>query len=707
MYRYRFFRKYIFTLNFITEYPLWFFVFCILLGAGYTALLYYRSSAFEGGNPNIARLMASFRFISVTLISFLLLGPLLKTIFREVEKPVVIVAQDNSESVLIGKDSAFYKTIYKENLEELIKQFQNDYDVKTYSFGSAVKQEISFEFSDKETDISELMEEINTRYSNRNVGALILASDGLYNRGMSPLYKSSKFNFPVYAIALGDTNVKKDLILSKVGHNRIAYLGNTFPLEIYVNARQLVNREALLTVSKGNKKLFSQKLLITGEKFSATIPVLLEAKETGVQRYNIQLSHLDGEINYSNNGKDVFIDVLDGRQKVLILANSPHPDVAALKMSIESNNNYEVHVAFVADFKKVLSEYNLVILHQLPSLNNPAAAILDELEKHNIPRLFILGTQSSLNHFNNRNSGLFVAANQGKQNESQPLIADNLTLFTLSDHALNAIKKFPPALTPFGTYKSSGSAYIFMKQKIGMINTSDPLILFNATDEAKTGVIAGEGIWRWRIADYAGNDSHEAFNEIISKIVQYLAVKVNKNHFRVNSKNNFFENQTVEFDAELYNDIFELINEPEVSLTITNNENKRFPFVFTKTSTAYKLTAGIFPVGEYKYEAKVKSGDKLLTQSGEFSVSALQAEALVTEADHQLLYSLTKKQDGEMVYPEGLRNLYSLIKAREDVKPVVYTQQRLNEMINLKWVFFIILVLLSVEWFLRKRSGAY
>ncbi len=679
----------------------------MLLGAAYAALLYFKSSLFEAANAWVPIFMALFRFTSVSILSFLLLGPLLRTVFREIEKPIIIIAQDNSESVCIGKDSSYYKTQYKEKLEELIAKFDDSFDIKTYSFGSSISQDLSFNYTDKETDFSELMEEINTRYSNRNVGALIIASDGLYNKGMNPLYTSQKFNFPFYAIALGDTAIKKDLVLAKVAHNRIAYYGNSFPLEIQVDAKQLDKKETMLTVSKGNKVLFSQKISINNQKYSVTVPVMLEAKEIGIQKYSVKLNNLEGEITYVNNQKDVFIDVLDGRQKVLILANSPHPDIAALKFSIESNDNYEVVFSLASDFKKSIKEYNLVILHQIPSLNNPAAAILDELEKLDIPRLYILGNQSSLNHFNARNVGLNIVGSPGKQNESQALIVDNFSVFSLSEQTLKAIKKFPPALVPFGNYKAAASSYILMKQKIGMVETSDPLILFNASGGSKIGVFTGEGIWRWRIVDYVENENHDAFNELISKTIQYLAMKVDKNHFRVISKNNFYENQPVEFEAELYNDIYELINEPEIAINIINNQNNKYPFAFSKTSNAYKLNAGLFPVGEYKYEAKVKIGEKVLIQSGEFSVSALQIESLVTEADHQLLYSLTKKQDGEMVYPSELLNLFQLIKTREDIKPVFYTQERLNELINFKWVFFLILMLISFEWFLRKRNGAY
>jgi hypothetical protein len=677
------------------------------LGAGYALLLYYKDKRTEEISSIIRKSLFSLRFLAVTFLSFLLLGPLLKSISREIEKPVIIFALDNSESLVIGKDSAFYRSTYIEKLKEVTAALADKYEVKTYSFGSFVSETPSFSYTDKQTDVSELLDEIHNRYSHRNVGALILASDGLYNRGMNPLYHPKKFAFPFYTVGLGDTTVKKDLLLAKVNHNRIAYLGNTFPLEIIVDANELKGQEPILSITKSGKQVFSQKIQINADRFSITIPVMLEAKESGIQRYKVTLTHLNEEVSYINNDKDIFIDVLDGRQKVLIVANSPHPDITALKAGIEANDNYEVTVALADNVKEPVKKFNLIILHQIPSATQPAAKLLEEITKNKIPRLFIIGNQSSTQAFNGLQTGLNIAAIPNRFNETQPFLDKNFTLFTLSDHAEKSLKRFPPSISPFGNYKLSNSAYSFLKQRIGIVDTDDPLIIFNNADDVKTGVIAGEGIWRWRISDFSMNKSHAAFNEICSKIIQYLAVKEDKNQFRVITRNDYYEDQPVEFEAELYNEIYELVNEPEVSLTITNNEKNKFPYTFTRTARAYKLTAGTFPVGEYQYEAKVKSGDKVLIQKGEFTVSPLQIEALNTVADHRLLYQLAKKQDGEFLYPTDISKLPEMLASREDIKPVIYSQQRLDEIINLKWVFFLLLVLISAEWFLRKRSGSY
>jgi hypothetical protein len=225
--------------------------------------------------------------------------------------------------------------------------------------------------------------------------------------------------------------------------------------------------------------------------------------------------------------------------------------------------------------------------------------------------------------------------------------------------------------------------------------------------QSRMGVIAGEGIWRWRLRNYAESQDHELVNELLLKTVQYLTVKEDKSRFRINTRNSFRENEPVLFNAELYNKSYEMVNIPELNITIMNSDRKSFPFVFSRTEKAYTLNAGMFPPGEYTYSASLKLGDEAMQTSGRFTVSPLQLENSETVADHQVLYAMATQNGGEMFMPDDLSSLADRILSRNDIKPVTYERNQLKEVISLAWVFFTILLLISVEWFLRKRNGAY
>jgi hypothetical protein len=694
----------------ITEFPehtILLMIGCLALGAVYAFVLYYREHLLAEVSVFIRWGMGILRVASVALIAFFLLGPLLKNETREVEKPVIVLAQDNSESLVIGKDSSFYRGEYLEKINALTDALSEKYDVHTYTYGDGVRNGLDVDFTDKRTDISDLFSEIYTRMSNRNLGAIVMATDGIFNTGSNPVYSSKQLKVPVFTIALGDTAVKRDLLIGDVAHNRLAYLGNDFPLEILVEAKKLEGRSSVLRVSNRSGILHTQTLTFDSDNYFEFFSVQLEAKKTGLQRIRIEVLEVEGEISTVNNVVDVFIDVLDSRQKVLLLAHSPHPDVAAIKNAIESNVNYEVEVKLASDFDASTEAYSLVILHQLPSRVYPLTDVIEELTEKKRPTLYVLGSQTNFNTTNQLNLGVQLVGFRGQVSEATAFYDRGFTLFNVDEQLQQTIHKFPPLHTPFGTYKTGNSLNPVFTQKVGMVRTELPLFVFNKHNGVKSGVITGEGIWRWRIYDYNQNKSHDLFNGLITKTVQYLAAKEDKSLFRVYCDNAFQENENIVFDGELYNDSYELINDAEVSLTIANSEGTEYPFAFTKTGNAYRLDAGQLPVGEYSYEAKVTREGKELAEKGEFSVSAIQIELANTVADHQMLFNLSSKTNGKMLMPSEIEQLTALLEATEEIVSVSYTKTELSDMLNLKWIFFLILGLLTLEWFARKRSGAY
>lgn len=694
------------SFRFVFSYPLWFLIICVAIGLLYTAILYYRNNKHDFSRK-LTYILSLLRFIAITTLAFLLLSPMIEKNISNEEKPIIVIAQDNSCSIIIGKDSTYYRKDYISQLTGLIDKLKKDYEVKTYSFGDQIRYNTPFSFTDKQTDFQTLFDELLIRYSNRNVGAVIIASDGLYNKGMNPVYAADNLSFPIYTIALGDTTVKKDLFIGKVNHNRMVYLGNFFPVEITIAATKYSGQTTKLTISKGNEELYSQNVTINNNNFVKTIIIQLEAKQTGTQRYHIALEPLKEEVTLTNNHRDIFVEVIDKKQKILILANSPHPDIAALQQSIQRNENYEVETALISDFKKSINDYNLIILHQLPSMQYSNMPLLNSINNSSTSVLYIIGDQSNLIAFNSQKSGLNIPFSKQKPNEALPALNSSFSLFTINEGLKNILSKLPPLNSPFGEYGVAGSAEIFLFQKIGNVTTKRPLLMFNQLNEKRIGIIIGEGYWKWRLMDFAIESSHQVIDELTNKMVQYLSVKVDKRPFRILSKTNYLENEPIELNAELYNESNELVNVPEVEITIINGDKKRFPFVFNKTNNAYTLNAGNFPIGEYKFEAKVKLGSKTYNENGMFTVTALKVEYLQSVADHQLLYLLAHKHDGEMLFPTEMNNIIDILKKREDVKPVIYYQTKLTELINLYWIFGLILLLLTAEWLIRKRSGNY
>lgn len=684
-------------MEFISNYPWYYTLLCLVAGFVFCALLYVRDKQNAERSKTLLYSLAGLRFISVSLICLLLLDVFIKRLVNETEKPIIIVAQDNSSSITAGKDSVALKTEYTKALSDFINGLKEKYEVKSYQFDSESKPTETFDFKGKETDISKLFTDLENNYANKNIGAIVLATDGIYNKGTNPLYSIDKFNTPIYTIALGDTTVLKDVWIQTINHNQVAYLGNSFPVEVVVNAIDLKDKNVSLTISNAGKVLKTENITINSNSFSNTFNFIFDADKPDIQKYTVSLSSLSEDKNQRNNTQSFMIDVIDNREKIVILANAPHPDIAALQQSISSAQTYEVDVALINEFTKPLKPYSLVILHQTAVLPQ---RIANELKANN-QSVFYIGSAFS-NFVNGVNAKPF---SNDKTNDVEPVYQKEFPLFTVSDELKNYIKNLPAVSCSFKSNPISNGSQILLAQKIGVIETEQPLLFFTEKNGVKMGGFLGDGLWKWRMRDFADHNNHNLFNELISKTVQYLSVKADKSFFRVFTKKIINENETIDFTAEVYNQSYELITEPDVTLVLKDDKGKTFNYTFNKKQTMYHLAAGKFAAGEYTYEAKVKYGDKLFTKSGIIIIKEIVSESINTIANHQLLYQIAKQSGGQMVYKNQLDALQKTILASESIKSITYTHKQLTDLVNLKWLFFVILGLLSTEWFLRKRNG--
>jgi hypothetical protein len=673
---------------------------CLALGIVYAWLLYRKPA---GIDRRFRPLLSVFRAVVVAVIALLLLSPLVKSVSYNSQKPLVLVTEDNSQSVkMFSKDDL---GVVVNDLSSLKKQLGADYDVREFHFNRNVADGLTKDFSGKQTDIANALKQLNDRFVNQNIGAVILATDGLYNQGSDPQYEAKNIKAPVYTVAEGDTVAKRDLLIGNVNYNKTAFLGDDFVIEVLAEAYQAKGEAMRLSVAEDGRQVASQSVNINSNDFHQVVPLKLHADKKGARKFTISITPVQNELSTQNNTETIYVDVLDAKQKILLLYEGPHPDISVIRQSIESNKNYEVKATLLSQLTSVKpGDYSLVILYQCTAAGNN---ILQNFLTAKVPVWYILGAQSNLQAFDQDQKLLQISAGQDQMQEVFAQPTADFTDFTLSDSSRRKIAMFPPLLAPYGTYSTPPPGSTLLKQKIGSVETSYPLLTFADEGGQRMGMLAGEGLWRWQLAEYEAFGNHHALEELFSQGVQYLTANANRQRFIVYpSKRVFDEGENVLLNAELYNDALELVNTPDVKIEFKNDAGKRYSFLFTRNNQSYQLDAGTLPVGEYSYTAATKLGDKPFATAGQLSIKPLNLEIRQSAANHQLLNTIAKQSGGQMLYPGQISRLAGLIRKNENIKTVVYEDKLFNEIIDAKWVFALIVLLLSAEWFLRKREGS-
>ena len=83
------------------------------------------------------------------------------------------------------------------------------------------------------------------------------------------------------------------------------------------------------------------------------------------------------------------------------------------------------------------------------------------------------------------------------------------------------------------------------------------------------------------------------------------------------------ETENIVLNAELYNDNYERINEPDVNFQLFKNTGEKYPYTFGKKDNIYELQLGNLAAGDYSYKAETSWNGKSWTQDGKFSVSKM------------------------------------------------------------------------------------
>ena len=693
----------------------WIFVLlCLLLGVAYAAMLYFLQlrplrvgEGNEGFSKRVRWTLSLSRALSVAAIAFFLLSPLLRRQVNETQKPIVVVAEDNSKSLDYSADSAMLHGGYAAAMNQVVEQLAKTYEVRRYQYGSSPKevgQGVSPSYDDRATDIGALLRAIGEDYAGRNVGAVLLTGDGILNRGDSPLTMAQQLTMPIFTVALGDTAVRRDAAIAHVRCNEVAYRGNAFPVEVTVRAERLNGARTSLVVTQGGKRLHTAAVAYDAETFSATLSFELEAGQAGIQQYEIRLEAVQGEHTLRNNTYSLTVEVMDDEQRIALVAAAPHPDIAALRRAIETHKGYEVESATVEEWKGRFDDYDLVVLHQLPAQGGVGQEVARQAMAAQVPVAFVLGASSDLPRFNALRAGVQVASRVSRPNAATASYNGDFTAFAMDGDVARAMEAFPPLLSPFGTYSMAAHVQALFYAKIGAVRSSQPLVAMGALQGRRVVVVTGEGLWRWRLADYQRNGNSKVFDEWVGKLVTYATLQPKGDPFRVRTKRMWDVGDEVTFDAELYNDSYEPVSNADVSIEIAR-DGERHSYPFSRVGVGYQARVGILEPGTYQYVATALLGGKRHQAKGSFVVRDLNLESLNLVADHALLNTLSHITGGQMLTPSRLGEFPALLRQRGDVVPVIYTRTSHNLLLDLPWVFVIIIVMLSAEWVIRKHGG--
>lgn len=669
----------------------WLIAIIISSGAGYWV---YRADKRRAvPYPWITSLLRS---LVVFFTLLLILVPTIIITKNTVEKPIVLLLQDNSRSIgnAIGPDSA----AYRKSMEDLTTRLSSQYKVVQWGFGSTVQTDSTFIYRQQATDISAALARAQEFYGIQNLGAILLATDGRFNQGLNPLYQQLALHSPLYAVAIGDSAQQKDIRISGAYANKSVTINSSFEVRADVVAELCKGYNNSVFIKEGDETLSSVPLAINTDKYDRSVSFTIKAIKPGLHHYVISVPEADGEKNAANNRKDIFVEVAEEKKSILIISAAPHPDVNAIKEALSGLESYKVTIATADAFPTSFAPYNVIIVHGLPTLRNRVAPQLLEAHK---PIWFIVSTQSDIAALNNLGQLTHTRLMQSSPHEVQGTYNPSFNAFLLPQNIQSVTDKMPPLLSTVAGISAAPGANLLFTQK-AWDGEKMPLWVMQQGN-VPTAILAGEGLWRWRLYEYKNFNGHAVIDECIRQTVAFLSANNKERPFSVVLPRYVWSDQeAISLSAYLLNANNEQVNTPDAQLTITDSAGRKQDFSFERSGSAYNLNIGIWAGGTYTYSAHTTYNGKEYNANGSFVVESMPLELMQSGADYPLLYGLSKKYNGGFITSKNIASLYDSITHNEHVKPLIQTNTETVPLVDRKWYFFIILLLAVGEWLLRK-----
>jgi len=634
------------------------------------------------------------RFLSLFALLVLIINPKFKSETYSVVKPILPVLIDNSISVIeLGQDDNLNNTLsFLRSNEDLNDKF----DIAYYTFGSALNSNDSLSFSEKNTNIHSALSSLNSVYRNDTAPTVII-TDGNQTLGTDYEFGAAGYENPIYPVILGDSTKYTDLKIEQLNTNRYAFLKNKFPVEaiLVYNGSSSVNSQFVIT--QGGSTVYRENVAFSELNNTQTLSFTLPASSVGLQRYTAQLIPLQEEKNKTNNVKRYAVEVIDQATNVLVVSKMVHPDLGALRKSITTNEQRTVTIKKPSEAISILNDHQLVILYQP---DGTFASLYGEIAKLKTNTFTITGSQTDWD-FLNRIQQNFEKEASFQTEQATGILNMNYGTFAVEDIGF---EDFPPLLTSFGTLEVNIPHESLLDQAIDGISSGSSMLATMELNGVRDAIWDGEDIWKWRAQTYVETGSFRAFDDFIGKLVQYLASTQRRSRLEVTGETFYYNNNPIKISAQYFDSNYVFDPRASVSISVTNietNEQRTFPLLLK--NNFYEVDLNSLSAGDYRYTVSVR--DEAVARSGNFSILEFNVEQQFLNADVTKLQRLATNTGGMAYFSTENKQLAESLLNDDRFQAVQKSDQKTVPLIDWKYLLGLIVLLLSLEWFIRKYNG--
>ena len=705
-------------------------------------------------------LLASLRAALIVLVAFMLLKPVVVVSSVVPRSSYVAMAIDDSLSMkLQDTPGRLTRLDYAKQMllaspgsgkNSFLNSLEEKFKTNLYGFSSeltGVADGNTLFGEGRTTDIAGALDEIARRSSGMPLSAIVLASDGDANvsRDLAATLRELRArDVPVFTVGVGDVSRPLDAEVTRINLPRRVLVGSRANIDAFVSLSGYGATRVLMNVREDGRAIKTEEFNLRGNDTQA-VNLEITPSTPGFHRYTVEVTPLDGEVTVDNNRQDALVEVIEGPMRILHVEGEPRWELGKIRESLSLNEKNITVVSLqrtgeskfyrqgisgqqelAAGFPKTEEE---LFAYDGLVLGSVEASFFTTEQLRNIESfvarrgggLLALGGRFSFDAGRYKGTlidDLLPLVLEGRKVDDAesyaPVYKAQLTgagqahpITRLNeDRALSqkTWNELPPISISEGLKTAKPGATVLLEAKrAGGSSPAVPLLAQQKYGRGQTLALTATDTWRWRMKMDSKSNAHETFWR---QTLRYLVSGTPK-QIEVGAQQDVYVlDDTVRVVADIRDKHYNPVSDARATARVTKPSGGTVdvPLKFTSINEANVYT------GEFKADELGQHSIELIGSSGSLGQLGAKSNVLVSDLNREsfnaaqntdLLKRIATETGGKYYQLNELQSLLDDLTYRK----TPYSERVTKDLWDMPINFFLIVGLLSAEWFLRKREG--
>jgi hypothetical protein len=508
------------------------------------------------------------------------------------------------------------------------------------------------------------------------------------------------------------------------------YVNDKAPVNVRFDANGFDNQSVNVSLFEENTKIGESDVELVPGRIEYSVDFVYEPKVEGNRKLTVKLENLDGEITYRNNQMSKFVKVLKNKRVVSFFSGAATPDISFIKNAIRELEGVETRdfiqslgPAFYAEPTQTdMNETEVFVFINFPT-QTTSEAVIQNLLSH-ISRgksiLFIAGRDTDYSKLRKFEEYLpfNLASTRAKEfmvnlDLNPRALTNPLVRISGTEEDLSLWNNLPPIFKTETFVRIKSESELIASIKVNNVPIAEPLIMTREFQGIKSVAVMGYGLFRWKLGSTAlemsrqRTNTTDIFTMFFENSIRWLSLKDKAKQLIIKpSKEMYNVGERIEFVAQVYDASYQTVDNAIVDLQISA-ANETLNIVLSPIGNGrYFGAIESLPAGDHTFSGTAKLGNNILGKDdGRFSVGETPAEYMNLRMNASLLRNIAYLSGGKFYTQDNVESILDDIKNHKNYKARPVTERSEFTLWSQPWLMITALLLLSVEWFIRKRSG--